>query len=125
MNTRAAVNSYSKVHYGGNVEVASPHRLIDMLFEGALERITQAKGAMEHGHVELKGEKINSAVTIVSGLRESLDSDAGGEIAHNLDSLYLYIEGILSKAHFKNDTSLLDEATTLLGDLRSAWRQIG
>lgn len=125
MNTQAALKSYAKVHYRANVEIASPHRLIDMLYEGAIERIVQAKGAMEFGNIELKGGKINSAVSIVGGLRESLNSDAGGDLAMNLDGLYVYIQGLLSTAHIKNDASKLDEAVTLLTDLRSAWKQIG
>lgn len=125
MNPQAALKSYAKVQYRSNVEVASPHRLVDMLFEGAIERIVQAKGAMEFGDIELKGRKINSAVSIVGGLRESLNTDSGGELAMNLDNLYIYIQGILASAHVKNDQSKLDEAATLLGDLRSAWIQIG
>ena len=125
MNTQAALKSYAKVHYRANVEIASPHRLIDMLYEGAIERIVQAKGAMEFGNIELKGNKINSAVSIVGGLRESLNTDAGGDLAINLDNLYVYVQGLLSAAHMKNDASKLDEAMVLLADLRSAWKQIG
>jgi len=125
VNSQAALKSYAKVHYRANVEIASPHRLIDMLYEGAIERIVQAKGAMEYGNIELKGNKINSAVSIVGGLRESLNTDVGGELAMNLDNLYVYIQSILSNAHIKNDPSKLDEAITLLTDLRSAWKQIG
>lgn len=125
VNTQAALKSYAKVHYRSNVEVASPHRLIDMLYEGAIERIVQAKGAMEYGNIELKGNKINAAVSIVGGLRESLNTDEGGELAHNLDNLYIYIQNILSNGHLKNDPSKLEEAVTLLQDLRSAWKQIG
>lgn len=125
MNTQAALKSYAKVHYRSNVEIASPHRLVDMLYEGAIERIVQAKGAMEYGNIEMKGQKINSAVSIVGGLRESLNADDGGDLAINLDSLYIYIQRILTTAHIKNDKTKLDEAITLLADLRNAWKQIG
>ncbi|PCK08388.1 MAG: flagellar export chaperone FliS [Alteromonadaceae bacterium] len=125
MNTQVALDSYAKVHYSANVEIASPHRLIDMLYEGALERITQAKGAMEFGNPEIKGKKINDAVRIVGGLRENLNTDKGGEIAGNLDALYVYIQTILTKAHAKNDIGLLDESVALLIELRLAWKQIG
>lgn len=125
MNTQAAIKSYAKVHYRTNVEIASPHRLIDMLYEGAIDRIVQAKGALEHGNIEVKGSKINSAISIVGGLRESLNTDEGGELAMNLNNLYLYIQTLLTRAHSSNDKSKLDEAITLLGDLRDAWKQIG
>ncbi len=125
MNTQAALKSYAKVHYRANVEVASPHRLIAMLYEGAVERLIQAKGAMQHGNIELKGKKINSAVGIVGGLRESLNDQEGGDLAMNLDGLYVYIQTLLSSAHLKNDVSKIDEAITLLSDLRDTWKKIG
>lgn len=125
MNPQAAIKSYAKVHNRTNVEVASPHRLIDMLYEGAIERITQAKGALEYGKIDIKGAKINSAVSIVGGLRECLNTDAGGELASNLDNLYVYIQTLLARAHAHNDPSKLEEAITLLADLRDAWKQIG
>jgi len=71
VNYQVAAASYSQVKHHSAVEDASPHKLIEMLFDGALERISQAKGAMEHGNVELKGHKINSAINIVNGLREN------------------------------------------------------
>ncbi len=124
MNTQAALKSYAKVHYRSNVEVASPHRLIDMLYEGAIERIVQAKGAMEFGNIEVKGQKINSAISIVGGLRESLNADDGGELAMNLDNLYVYIQSVLSEGHIRNNPAKLDEAVTLLQDLRATWNKI-
>ncbi len=124
MNTNAALKSYAKVHYRSNVEVASPHKLIDMLYEGAIERIVQAKGAMEFGNVEAKGSRINSAISIVGGLRESLNTDEGGDLAMNLDNLYVYVQSLLSEGHIRNNPSKLDEAITLLNDLRATWKKI-
>ena len=125
MNNQLAVNSYAKVHTHSSVESASPHKLIDMLYEGAIERITQARGAMRYKQTEAKGKRINQAISIVGGLRENLNLDQGGDIAENLDSLYIYIQSLLTKAHFSNDESKLEEAVNLLIDMRDAWRQIG
>lgn len=125
MNSQAALKSYTNVHNHGSVQEATPHKLVDMLFEGALQRIAQAKGAMEYGNIELKGHKINRAVSIVGGLRESLNTDEGGELAGNLDALYRYIQNLLFSAHAKNSVEQLDEAGQLLVELRSAWKQIG
>lgn len=125
MNTQAALKSYTSVRNRGTAEEASPHKLVDMLFEGALQRIAEAKGAMQFGNIEVKGQKINRAVSIVGGLRESLNLDEGGEVAANLDALYVYVQNLLFNAHAKNDPAKLDEATGLLVDMRSAWMQIG
>lgn len=125
MNVQFAVDSYAKVHRNANVEVASPHKLIDMLYEGALERIAQAKGAIQYQNIELRGKKINAAISIVGGLRANLNHDEGGEISQNLEALYVYIQSILVKAHRNADVELLDEAHGLLANMRDAWLQIG
>ncbi|WP_075185548.1 flagellar export chaperone FliS [Teredinibacter haidensis] len=125
MNAQFAVDSYAKVHRQANVGVASPHKLIDMLYEGALERIAQAKGAIQYNNIEMRGKKINSAIAILGGLRTSLDKDQGGDIAENLDSLYVYMQNVLAKAHRNSNTELLDEVAKLLGDMRDTWKQIG
>ncbi|WP_188151681.1 flagellar export chaperone FliS [Teredinibacter waterburyi] len=125
MNAQFAVDSYAKVHNTASANVASPHKLIDMLYQGAIERVVQAKGAIEYGNIELRGKKINSAISIIGGLRMSLDSEKGGDIAENLDALYVYIQGVLARAHIKADLSLLDESLKLLTDMRDTWKQIG
>lgn len=125
MNTQTAVDSYAKVHTHASVESASPHKLVDMLYQGALERITQAKGAMLYKQIEAKGKRLNQAIGIIGGLRENLDTEKGGDIAENLDALYVYIQNLLVKAHLSNDERKLDEAQTLLSELSDAWRQIG
>ncbi len=125
MNYQNAAYSYHNVKNQSGVENASPHRLIDMLFEGLQERIVQAKGAIQYKNVELKGNKINSAISIINGLRENLNTDDGGEIAENLDALYIYIQNILAKAHIENKAELLDEASQLIENVHSAWREIG
>ena len=125
VNARFAVSSYAKVQRETSVESASPHRLIEMLYDGAVDRVVQAKGAIEHKNVELRGEKINSAISIVAGLRMSLNTDEGGEIAENLDGLYVYIQSVLAKAHREASSELLDEALDLLSNMRDTWKQIG
>lgn len=124
MNTRRALNSYAKVSCEANVSVADPHQLIQMLYDGALQRVVQAKGAIQHNQVEAKGKKINEAVAILNGLRENLDTDNGGEIAENFERLYIYIQTIINKAHQTNDIALLDEAASLISNMASTWREI-
>lgn len=124
MNYQVAAASYNQVKTHSAVEDASPHKLIDMLFDGAIERIAQAKGAMQHSNIELKGQKINSAINIVNGLRENLNHDDGNDLSANLDGLYEYITRILAQAHRENNPKLLDEAGILISDIASAWKQI-
>ncbi|RZA04299.1 MAG: flagellar export chaperone FliS [Moraxellaceae bacterium] len=121
---QAAAQSYSSMKVQTSVEDASPHRLIQMLFEGALERIAQAKGAMLRNQIARKGELIGKAVAIVGGLQGSLNDKEGGELAIKLDGLYDYIMRRLSKANYENDPEILDECGRLLGELKSGWDAI-
>ncbi len=124
MNANAALKSYTNVHYEGQVAGASPQRLIQMLYEGVLERIAQAKGAMQQKNFELKGKKVSDAINIVMALRDSLNFEQGGEIAYNLDALYDYIARTLWQAHAKNSLKQLDEVSGLIDEVYSAWKQL-
>lgn len=125
MNSYSAVQNYSSVKVHSSVETASPHRLIQMLFEGALERIAQAKGAMAQNQIARKGELIGKAVAIVGGLQGSLNDKEGGNLAANLDELYDYIIRRLTQANFENKVEYLDECGRLLGEIKTAWDTIG
>lgn len=125
MNSYSAVNSYASVKVHSGVESASPHRLIQMLFEGALERIAQAKGAMSQNQLARKGELIGKAVSIVGGLQGSLNDKEGGALAANLDNLYDYIIRRLTQANYENNVEYLDECGRLLGEIKTAWDAIG
>lgn len=122
MNAYArAAQNYSSVKVQSSVTDASPHRLVQMLFEGALERIAQAKGAMARNEIARKGELLNKAINIVGGLSGSLNDSEGGELAANLDALYDYIMRRLVQANAENDPSIMDECGRLLGELKSSW----
>jgi flagellar protein FliS len=119
-------NAYAKVGLETGVVAASPHRLIVMLFEGAMTSVQNALGHMETGAIEKRGMAISKAIMIIeSGMRASLDKTAGGAIAANLDSLYEYMGTRLLQANLKNDPAMLREVHTLLADLKSAWDAIG
>ena len=124
MSPYQAAQHYSSVKVQTNVADASPHRLIQMLFEGALERIAQAKGAMQQHQIARKGELIGKAIGIVGGLQGSLNDKEGGELAANLDNLYDYVIRRLSQANYENNPAILDECSRLLGDIKSAWDAI-
>lgn len=102
-------------------EFASPHQLVKMLIDGAVERVIQARGAMERGMTARKGERIGKAISIVDSLRASLDMDRGGDIAGNLASLYDYIGRRLLHANLKNDADALEEVLRLLREIQSGW----
>lgn len=102
-------------------EFASPHELVKMLIDGAVERVVQARGAMERGMTARKGERIGRAISIVDSLRASLDMDQGGDVAGNLASLYDYIGRRLLHANLKNDAAALEEVLRLLREIQAGW----
>jgi flagellar protein FliS len=124
MNAMAALRQYQTVNTQAQVSDASPHRLIQMLMEGGLSRIAQAKGAMQHGQQAAKGELISKAIGIIGGLRAGLDLEQGGEIAVNLDRLYEYMTARLIEANIGNDVTILDEVSGLLRNVKSGWDAI-
>ena len=99
---------------------ADPHRLIQLLFEGALARISKAKGHVDRNEIEQRNKAINSAIGIVGGLQESLNMDAG-DIAANLNSLYDYMIRRLFEANSENSKEMLNEVALLLIEIKSAW----
>lgn len=121
MNAMSALKQYQTVNTQAQVFDASPHRLIQMLMEGGLSRLAQAKGAMERGQVALKGELLGKAIAIIGGLREGLDLRQGGELAANLDSLYEYMSSRLLQANRSNDVAIIDEVAGLLREVKSGW----
>ena len=124
MNKFAALKQYQSVGIQSQVSEASPHRLIQMLMEGAVSSIAQARGALERQQIALKGQAISKAVSIVGGLQAALNLEEGGEIAANLNRLYSYISSRLLEAGAQNNLALLDEAAKLLGEIKSGWDAI-
>lgn len=121
----SGANAYAKVGIETGVVAASPHKLIVMLFDGALAAIATAVQHMKTGNIPGKGQAISKAISIIdSGLRASLDHKVGGEIAVNLDALYEYMSNRLMLANLNNQTEILEEVQRLLQELRSAWEAI-
>jgi flagellar protein FliS len=118
---RQASAMYQQTRAGGRVEGADPHQLIAMLLDGAIERVTQARGHIRHGDVPAKGAALSKAVAIVGELRASLDHEAGGVLAQRLDSLYDYVNRRLLFAQLNDDDQALAECIDLLGPVRDGW----
>ncbi|HYC42132.1 MAG TPA: flagellar export chaperone FliS [Noviherbaspirillum sp.] len=124
-STFSGANAYAKVGVETGVTAASPHRLIVMLFEGAMVAVASAIQHMQAGDIAKKGEAISKAISIIdSGLRASLDKKVGGEIALNLDALYEYMSTRLVLANLKNQQTILEEVYQLLKGLKDAWESI-
>ena len=125
MNATTATKAYAAVEIESGVHAADPHKLIAMLYQGALLAIANARNAMLRKDVPTKGAAISKAILIIGeGLQASLDKNVGGELAQNLDALYGYMCTRLLQANANNDVAALDEVARLLGELKGAWDSI-
>ena len=122
---RNPISAYASVDLETSVAEASPHKLVLLLFDGAIQACNKAKIHMEHKEIAEKGMAVSKAINIISnGLRASLDMEAGGELAERLAALYDYMVQRLLFANMKNQPAALTEVNNLLLDLRDAWAQI-
>lgn len=124
-STALAARAYASVGTQSGVESADPHRLVLMLFDGALENLARAKSHFAAGRIGPRGEALSHAIRIIEdGLKASLDRRAGGDLAQTLADLYDYISRQILRASATGDPSHLDIATRLLTELREAWSHI-
>lgn len=115
------VAEYQKINAQTGVVDADPHRLVQMLMAGAVDRIALARGHLERNEVAQKGVVISKVITIISGLQAALDHEKGGKLSQDLDALYNYMNERLLHANLQNDMEALDEVAYLMGTIKEGW----
>ncbi|AUZ47457.1 flagellar export chaperone FliS [Pseudomonas orientalis] len=126
MNPMRALRQYQKVNSHAQISEASPHRLVQMLMEGGLDRMAQAKGALARGDIAQKGLMLGKAVDIIIGLRDGLDAEKSETPGYvqQLESLYAYMTNRLMEANLHNDADMIDEVAKLLITVKEGWDAI-
>jgi flagellar secretion chaperone FliS len=119
-----ALGQYRTVNAYGAAEAGDRLQLISRLLQGTIDRIVTARGHMIRREVAAKGENLSRAVSMIEGLRVSLDHNQGGEISRNLEALYDYMTRRLTEGNLRNDPGLLDEVVELLVEIRSGWDEM-
>lgn len=120
----ARIAAYKSISTHGAVAEADPHQLISMLMDGALDRMAAAKGCIERKEKVQKAALLHRVVAIIEELRASLDHNAGGQVAANLENLYEYIGRRVMTANLTDDVKPIDESVGLLQTIRRAWGAI-
>ena len=121
---RTGAARYGALQVETSVVDADPHRLVEMLYDGAIDAVARARRELAAGRIAEKGEATNRAIRIIDeGLKAALDSRAGS-VAANLDALYDYMERTLVMANLESNDRRFAEVGSLLGELREAWRAI-
>lgn len=123
-NLHGALQQYRRTGIDAAIPEATPHRRVQLLLEGILDRVAVAIGCIERGEIPGKGVQIGRAVAIIDSLRAGLDYDVGGEMAGNLDSLYDYMIRRLTEANLHNDVGYLEEVAALVREVKLGWDAI-
>ncbi|ASA54994.1 MULTISPECIES: flagellar export chaperone FliS [Vibrio] len=121
---RGSLQAYKKVSVDSQLSAASPHKVVQMLMAGAIERLIQGKAAMMQGNIPVKGERLGKALDIIISLRSCLSMEDGGDIARNLDQLYEFVITQITQANHLNEPELLDDVIDIIREIKSAWDQI-
>ncbi len=125
VSSRSA-NAYKRASVEAGVSLATPHHLVQMLFDGLLNNIGSARSALARGDISAKCEHIGKAVRILEeGLKDSLNLAEGGELAANLLGLYDYCVLHLTLANARNDDALMIEVSQVIAQIADGWKQIG
>ena len=118
------LKAYKKTNLEAELSVADPHRVIQMMYAGLIERLSQAKGAIMRHDYEYKADRISKAVGIINGLQSALDNRSNPELGQRMFALYDYMKELLTKASVSLDTAPIDEVINLILPIKQAWDQI-
>jgi flagellar protein FliS len=120
-----AANAYQRINVETSMHTIDQHQLVALLYEGVLNSIATARGALARGDVLGKVNSISKAIRIIEeGLSTALDKVDGGEIAQNLGALYDYCLHRLILANARNDDAMMLEVMRLIEPVATGWNQI-
>jgi len=124
MYTNKGIQAYKKDSLKSDLASADPHRVIQLLMQGALERLALSKGFIERKDLEAKSQTLTRVVEIINALRDALDRDANPELVDNLNDLYAYMIDQVQEASVTMDVQKIDLVMGLLLQIKGAWDQI-
>lgn len=124
MYNKKGIQAYQKDSIKSDLASADPHRIIQLLMQGALEKLALGKGCIDRADWEGKANALTRAIEIINALRDALDRDANPELVDNLESLYDYMVLRINEASVNKDSAIIDQVMGLILQIKSAWDQI-
>lgn len=124
MYGKKGIQAYKKDSIKSDLASADPHRVIQLLMQGALERLALGKGCIERADWAGKGAAFTRAIEIINALRDALDRDVNPELVDNLDGLYDYMIMRINEASVSKDCAVIDQVIALILQIKGAWDQI-
>ena len=117
------MNQYgAKAYHKTSVETASKEKILLMLYEGCIRNLRKAKAAMEAKNWAEKGAHLGKAQDIINELTNSLNFEIGGEIANQLQGLYLHLFEQTTKANIENDPQKITHCIKIMETLYKGWK---
>jgi flagellar protein FliS len=107
-----------------SIMTAPPERLVVMLYDGAIRFFFQAAAALREGARTTALERLQRGEAIVDHLLGTLDMERGGQIAQNLEGIYVFCKRLLLDARTEDDADKVDLVRTYLAELRESWAQL-
>ena len=117
------LKAYKATSIAADLAVADPHRVIQLMMQVFLERLAQAKGAIERQDMEAKSTAVSKAQGLLHGLQDALDMSQGA-ISEDLHGLYAYMDERIWDASLTRDVAPLEEVMNLMVTIKSAWDQL-
>lgn len=115
---------YANTQVETSVSEATPHKLVEVLYDGVLKNLVLAKTFMQQKAYDKKAEHVNKVLAILANLRDGVDVEKGGDIAENFWAIYDYCYRTVLKASSHNNIEQMDEIFNMLKDISSAWKEM-
>jgi flagellar protein FliS len=106
------------------IDTSDSVQIVSLLLDGAVNFMKAARVKIEQNDIAGKGVCIGKATAIISELMAALNMEEGGEIASNLKRLYEFVLDRLFKANIHRDVKSIDEALTVLENIRAGWKEM-
>lgn len=118
------MNQYgAKAYHKTSVETASKEKILLMLYEGCIRHLKRCRTAMEAKNYAEKGIYLGKAQDIINELSNALNYEVGGDLARQLEGLYLHMFEQTTKANIENDPAKITHCIKLLETLYSGWKE--
>jgi len=124
MAPHSVLKAYKDVQIESVAHGGRGAELVVMLYDGIIEALGQARLFMERKEYRDCGRQCSKAMTIIAGLRETLDFEHGEPVAGNLLSFYNVVTSKIIGAQTRRDDAWLREAVDLVKSVREAWAQL-
>ncbi len=120
-----SANTYRAVDIESSVLGSNPHQLVGLMFSTLLQSLAKAKTAIQNRDTATKVRTIAHSLRLLEeGLKGSLDTNRGGELARNLANLYDYCVLRTTEANMRNDAGMIDEVMGLITPVANGWGEI-